>query len=401
MTSAKELVEKQNQLFYTACRLQQDQHYKEAEEIYLRLLADHGEAPLLLYNLGLLYYETGKYPDAADCFAKGLAAAPDDPDMIFNCALSQKAGGNLAGAKDLFAKLLLSQPEDLDTLYNLAGCHRELGDYAKAIKYYQEIVALAPDHLSAHKNLAWTCLAAGDTKTAAQSFRVIVEHRPGDPAAGHMLAALHGETGSTVPAGYVTEVFDNYAKRYDKSLVGDLAYSVPEKLRKLLEQGPGPKVFDKLLDMGCGTGLAGQAFHELARTLHGVDLSSKMIELAREKQLYELLETVDLVSFLESTSHRYDLFVAADVFGYLGALATVLKASARAAKDDALLLFSTELGGGKDYTLQQNGRFAHGQDYVKAASLTAGWQILTSSKTGLRLEKGQWVEGLLWLAKRC
>ena len=53
---------------------------------------------------------------------------------------------------------------------------------------------------------------------------------------------------------------------------------------------------DKLaiLDLGCGTGLAGLAFQPLAARLDGVDLSPAMIEKARARGIYDHLDVADL-----------------------------------------------------------------------------------------------------------
>ena len=49
-----------------------------------------------------------------------------------------------------------------------------------------------------------------------------------------------------------------------------------------------------MLDLGCGTGLAGAAFRPHVDWLAGVDLSPKMIEVARAKGLYDRLAVADI-----------------------------------------------------------------------------------------------------------
>src|SRR6185312_3401290 len=46
-----------------------------------------------------------------------------------------------------------------------------------------------------------------------------------------------------------------------------------------------------MLDLGCGTGLAGTAFAPLADRLVGVDLSPAMVAQAENKQLYDRVAT--------------------------------------------------------------------------------------------------------------
>ena len=58
-----------------------------------------------------------------------------------------------------------------------------------------------------------------------------------------------------------------------------------------------PMRFGAMLDLGCGTGLAGAAFRPFVDRLAGVDLSPAMIAQARER-LYDRLVTGELEDFL-------------------------------------------------------------------------------------------------------
>ncbi len=75
-------------------------------------------------------------------------------------------------------------------------------------------------------------------------------------------------------------LFDQYAPRFDRALA-DLSYSAPEKLREAVTKHATR--FGTMLDLGCGTGLAGAAFRPHVDWLVGLDLSPKMIEEARKK----------------------------------------------------------------------------------------------------------------------
>ena len=57
-----------------------------------------------------------------------------------------------------------------------------------------------------------------------------------------------------------------------------------------------------MLDLGCGTGLAGAAFRPHVDWLVGVDLSPKMIEAARAKGLYDQLAVADIAAVSRRTA---------------------------------------------------------------------------------------------------
>ncbi|CAL1131927.1 unnamed protein product [Cladocopium goreaui] len=86
---------------------------------------------------------------------------------------------------------------------------------------------------------------------------------------------------------------------------------------------------EKLRYLHSGTGLMGPLLKDLGvEHLEGVDLSSKMLQVAREKQRgYDVLLCGDLVEIFDETK-SFDLVVAADVFVYLGDLSSVLHACA-------------------------------------------------------------------------
>ena len=75
-----------------------------------------------------------------------------------------------------------------------------------------------------------------------------------------MLAALTGEATEIAPPEYVIETFDRYAGRFDEHLQGALGYTVPTVLAEMVMQVRPRNRFRSCLDLGCGTGLAGEAF---------------------------------------------------------------------------------------------------------------------------------------------
>ena len=116
--------------------------------------------------------------------------------------------------------------------------------------------------------------------------------------------------------GYVRTLFDQYAPRFDRALA-DLELSAPELLRDARDDSMGTR-FGTMLDLGCGTGLAGAAFRPHVDWLVGVDLSPKMIEEARQKGLYDRLAVGDIAPFLaEQRAASAHLVIAADVFAYV------------------------------------------------------------------------------------
>jgi predicted TPR repeat methyltransferase len=386
-----------NQLFTKACEDQQNGLLDAAEEAYLRLLDYFAEAPILHYNLGLVYYGEERYEKARASFAKALELQPGDVDILFNLALSQKRVGDLLGAMHTYKQVLAADPASVDTLYNLAGCYRDSLQYTEAMATYGEVLRLAPRHQSANNNLAFLYHVTGDIESAVRHYRRVLEINPDHQGARHMVASLTGAPVTTSPELYVKDVFDNYAEYFERSLVNELEYSVPNSIRALLDTlFAGRKKFSHGLDLGCGTGLGGQAFADIIKTFDGLDLSAKMLAVAAEKAIYRKLHLGSIVSFPKKLQDTFDFYLAADVFAYVGDLQETFCLLRERARHDVLFCFSTEADEGSAFTLQKTGRFAHSTHYIEGLAKATGWQVAARQETVLRKEKGVGVPGDLW-----
>lgn len=399
MNAPRQLSENElQQLFCKATEKHQNGFLDEACTCYLQLLEYFPNFPILHYNLGLVFYDQGGFSKAMEAFAEAISLDPDDMDILFNYALCQKKQGDLDGAAASFERVLQDDSESLDALYSLAGCFSELKQYEKARDVYLELLQHAPDHLSANNNLAYIYHLTGKREKAVFYYRKVLEYNPGHNSAKHMLAALSGKSATSSPDSYVTEVFDNYSENYEHSLVVELEYCVPSTIRTLLDRCPqGGARYDHGLDLGCGTGLGGRAFADLVKRLDGLDLSEKMLARAAEKNIYNHLYHASIIDFLESTKQRFDFYLAADVFAYVGDLEHSLMLLKKRAASEAVFCFSTENFDGSGYRLRENGRFAHSAAYINDLARHTGWAISATESSGLRKENGEWVRGDLWV----
>jgi predicted TPR repeat methyltransferase len=148
-----------------------------------------------------------------------------------------------------------------------------------------------------------------------------------------------------------------------------------------------------VLDLGCGTGLMGEAIRSRAGELAGVDLSPAMIEVAGRKNIYNRLETAELLEFLKHEAGTHDLVLAADVFVYLGDLNPVLAAISRIS--GGLIAFTVETHEGEGVILRETLRYAHSESHLREAAKKSSLEILLLEPVATRMEKGKPVEGLL------
>jgi len=281
------------------------------------------------------------------------------------------------------------------------------GDFAAAADILSQTVELAPNFAT-----AWFALGAirdrlGDRDAAVAAFVHAGDNDPEDYHGARLqLARLGaGEAAPKMTDTYVRRLFDQYAARYDTALTEQLHYRGPAILRAAIEsavRAAGRSLrFNSMLDLGCGTGLAGAAFRPYVDWLVGVDLSPAMIAQAVTKGLYDRLVTGDLAGFLAAEiadGGKYHLVAAADVFVYINDLNPILAAVARVLAQDGLVAFTVETHSGAGVKLLPTLRYAFSEDYICAALANAGLVAVRLAQASVRREKGAPVVGLVAVA---
>ena len=424
------------EFFAAAVALHQQGRLHEAEAGYVRVLQVLPGHPKILGNLAALYQQLGRLEEAAACCREALAETPDDPLLHLNLGAIHEEEGDPAAAEACYRRTLELEPDDARALNNLGKVLQQQGRGAEGERCLRRALELLPDYPLALNNLGVVCGGQGRHDEALACFRRALElepesinalyniagvynclnrrdeaiaHlrrllalQPDHAPAGHMLAALSGETTEAAPREYVEETFDAYAGRFDRHLTEQLQYTVPQALQEIVASvvGEGGRI-ERMLDLGCGTGLAGEAFRPMVRQLHGIDISAGMLARAGAKNLYDLLEQEDLAVWLEHCRQRYDLIIATDVFVYIGQLDPIFAALDRCTAPGALLGFSIErCDEGQNYLLRPSGRYAQSPAYIERLAAEHGWTILTHRSHGIRREEGEWIAGDLYLLRR-
>ena len=175
-------------------------------------------------------------------------------------------------------------------------------------------------------------------------------------------------------------------------------YHVPELLAAETERLPSGL---RILDAGCGTGLNASVLKRHASVLTGVDLSPKMIGKAGEKQLYDHLETDDILAFCANNPSGFDFVVMADVACYFGKLESLARAALTALGDGGRLFMTLEKAESDfGYILRPSGRFAHTRTYSETVLQQTGFEKIDLRETCLREENGVPVVGFVVTAEK-
>jgi predicted TPR repeat methyltransferase len=297
-----------------------------------------------------------------------------------------------------------------DRRYQWALDYLARGDRAGAAELLEQALEVAPGFAGAWFALGGIREAQGDRERAIAAFEAACKADPQDYHGARLRLARLG-VGAATPAmmqRHVRRLFDEHAPRFDHSLLQQLDYRGPQLLRDAVtavaRPAGGRTRFAAMLDLGCGTGLAGAAFRPAVDRLTGIDLSAAMIDEARRKALYDRLEIGELVAFLDAEAAapaRYDLVVAADALVYLQDLAAVAVAVRRVLGAGGLFGFTVEAHAGDGVLLRESLRYAHGTAHVRAAMAGAGLELAHLAEVATRTERGEPVAGLLGIAAAC
>lgn len=293
-----------------------------------------------------------------------------------------------------------------DRRYDFARELLARGEAEAAADLLAQAVELAPDFTS-----AWFALGEirqdrlGDRDGAIDAFR---RARAADPrdrhGAGLRLMRLGAaDLDDAMSPAYVGTLFDQYAPRFDKSLVEDLGYRGPalllEAVRKVCATIGRAIAFRRAIDLGCGTGLVGRAFAPIVSEIIGFDLSPQMIERARANRVYARLAVTDLVQGLANEPPASaELILAADVLIYIQDVAPLLREATRVLQPGGLLAVTAETHAGDGVVLTAGLRFAQAESYLREELEQAGLAVALLQHASARNEHQAPLPGLVVVA---
>ena len=388
-------------------------------------------------------YELGEFESAAGQCREILSQGPGSSRVYAKLGLALLGTGDQVGALEAVRMAVRLDPNSADTHIVCAYALLQYGHFREAITCAEEAVRLAhtpPGHMLHGLALATSgnlddgitrfragfgqdkspaeCVSVmgdmlqkfGHTDSARECLSYGLEIEPNNPTLRHQVAALRGEATERADDEYVAQLFDAFADSFDSKLLGQLMYAAPRLVRDaILAHRPATGPLD-ILDLGCGTGLVGVELSLHASTLVGVDLSEKMLQRARDRNIYTRLTRNDLGSaLLAEPASSYDIVAAADVFVYIGRLDEVVPAVSRVLRPKGVFVFTVEADRTQHtdhplpspgYRLTSTGRFAHTAGYLTDLAARSAFEVKSVREVRLRSEMFRPVAGLLLVLAR-
>lgn len=370
-------------------------------EQVLQLQPEHAAAH---GSLACLLQLQGEFDLAIQHYEEALRLGDDDEviaPQLYNLGAIFIQQQKPALALPLFLRLL-ELTKDFDAYYNLGVIYLSLGKEGEAIGYFVEALKIAPDDFAANVNLGGIYLQQLEFGLAEQCYLQATSARPEDEETAYILAAIQQKTvQSKAPATYVKHLFNQYAPYFEKHLEF-LGHHVPqllfEAVEVILEE---EKSSLAVLDLGCGTGVVGVKFKPIAEQLIGVDISEKMLELARSKNVYTDLRLGAIEDLVPEFSN-IDVVIAADTLVYFGELRDVFIKCHQVLKQGGIFAFSVEEADGAvyPYALQRTARFAHADKYIHDLATENNFEVLSAERITLRKHGDAYIFGRLFVLRK-
>ena len=349
--------------------------------------------------LGLLLHQQGRSKEAVEAIGKAIRLSPQAANFHLSYGAVLASLGHLAPAAAAFRRVLSPRPSDQLAHRNLATAELSLGRAQTSGASAARACLLDPRDIIAWAARAHAAKRLDRRQEASAACRAALALDPGFDEAQFLLASLEGDPDRSPPT-YIRNVFDKYAGHFERDLVERLGYRTPDMLAEIARHhlSPAPKSLS-VLDLGCGTGLAGAALAPLASRLVGIDLSPAMLAEARKRGLYADLVEGDLESM--DFDQPFDLAVAADVLIYLGALGPTFAAIDRALTPSGAIMFSVEeLTDGETFRLTSDLRYAHAEGYIDRLAAEVGWTKIVAERASLRRQGDKPVPGVIFLFRK-
>lgn len=334
----------------------------------------------------------------AYCLA-ALALAPEHIKLCCHAAFLLMEDGQLPGAEQLLREAMARRPESVSLGLGLSHVLAAQGRYADAITIACDLILPLSKDAAFRTSYASWLARMGEPANAdhalprslAQLWSELNEveefsaqtQRPQDPP----LAP---------DARWLRAFFDCFAEGFDER-VATLNYTGPKALRAAVDRVMPGRHDLFIVDLGCGTGLAGAAFKPLARRLYGVDLSQRMLARAKRRNLYNDLVEADILEALKNLPQRADLIVASDVLIYIGALEELFAQLPERLRPGGCFAATIEKSDGDDCVLYATRRYAHSEKYIRRLAVKAGLDVLAVDAFALRSEGKTTIPGLAFV----
>jgi tetratricopeptide (TPR) repeat protein len=178
----------------------QAQQYDRAEIEYLKVLRVAPLEPKAIGNLGIIYYDQGRYPRAWGFLKKAAELTPADPAVRLKLSLTEFSLGRFKEARQDAERVLQKQPGQEDALTVLAGTALTSDDVVVTTQQIGKLRQQDQERPGYHLALGMLSLRLGQLTNAQTEFNQALALDPKLAATQVALAGLYWQQGDPARA---------------------------------------------------------------------------------------------------------------------------------------------------------------------------------------------------------
>src|SRR6185436_17425822 len=179
----------------------------EAEAVFSRLLARHGDSAELSVMLGQAHAQQGDFDSAVQALKRALELKPDVAEANATLGVIYLRQGRLPEAEAALRAELLAHPDDLQSMHNLAIVLDSAQKPDEAIPLLRAVLKAKPDRADARYLLGKILLAQGAATEAAEHLEAAARLAPEDANIHYQLGQAYQKLGRTDEAQQQFEIF--------------------------------------------------------------------------------------------------------------------------------------------------------------------------------------------------
>jgi tetratricopeptide (TPR) repeat protein len=194
------------QLAYGLALVRSDRGH-DAEILFSRLLAEHGDSPELNVVLGQAHAQQGDFDEAVAALERAIRVKPDIVEAHASLGHIYLRQGRLPEAARALRAELLVNPGDLGTRQTLATVLELQGEPDEALTLLRSVLRAKPDRADARYLLGKILLSQGASVEAAEHLEAAARFAPDDANVRYQLGQAYQKLGRTADAEQQFAVF--------------------------------------------------------------------------------------------------------------------------------------------------------------------------------------------------
>jgi len=160
-------------------------------------------------NLGIVLKKLGERIEAINCFEKAIETNPKHPQAFNNLGTIHKELGKLIEAKNYYQKAIEIQPNYANAYNNLGIVFKELEEMDKAMNCYKKALEIQSNLAEAHSNLGLIYRELGEHEKSISCYEKAIKCKPKNLANYYSLSELNEEILDSDLQPLIIEIMEN------------------------------------------------------------------------------------------------------------------------------------------------------------------------------------------------